>query len=58
MDTESKKEYVEKWQSYIKEIGTLCFTSDEALSKKIRDLVEELAGLVPQVADTKKFKGE
>ena len=56
--TDSKKEYIKRWESYIDELWRLAFCNDVEISEKVRYHRDELKKLVPKIADIKSFKDE
>lgn len=53
-ETNDKQEYIQRWQDHVKDFSILAFCNDEKLSKRIREIQEELNEIIPKVAETKK----
>jgi hypothetical protein len=56
--TQSKRKYIEEWDSYINGLGSLTWTQDRELSKEVVKKQVELKELVRKIAETKKFRWE
>ena len=52
----SKEDYINAWDSHIKDFDTLAFCPKQEHSKKVQNAQEELRALVRQIAKTKDLK--
>ncbi len=55
METKTKQEYIDAWNSHIDICGTLTWTPSEELSQEVKTTIDKLKELVVRVAEDKEL---
>ena len=54
--TKSKVEFIEAWDSHIKDLAILGFCNDQVLHNRVKKIRDELHEIVRRIAETKSLE--